>query len=67
MFHKQKTNVEYVKFEITYCNLQAVVEQKHRYKNHRITILSYSIVHFNVSQKMLKVNISILIFVTYPL
>ena len=39
-----------MKFDIIYCNLQPVREQKQRYKDLRITFVSYFIVYCNVSQ-----------------
>ena len=35
---------------LIYCNLLPVVEQKQRYMDHKITLLSYLIVYSNVSQ-----------------
>ena len=45
-----------MKFDIIYCNLQTVREQKQRYKDLRITFMEHFIVKYNVSQKMLSKN-----------
>ena len=51
-----ETNVESENFFIDFCNLQTMTEQKQRYKDNKITFLSYFIAQIQFIQSLKCIN-----------